>query len=46
VYVTEAIRAGLPVGQGIGPTDHFFYLRRPGECERWLTRLAGAEPPR
>jgi hydroxymethylpyrimidine/phosphomethylpyrimidine kinase len=39
-YVTEAIRAGLPVGQGIGPTDHFFYLRRPGECERWLARLA------
>ena len=31
-YVTEAIRGGLPVGQGIGPTDHFFYLRRPGEC--------------
>jgi hydroxymethylpyrimidine/phosphomethylpyrimidine kinase len=39
-YVTEAIRAGLPVGQGIGPTDHFFYLRRPGECEGWLERLA------
>src|SRR5262245_8686434 len=31
-YITEAIRAGLPVGQGIGPTDHFFYLRRAGEC--------------
>ena len=28
--------AGLPVGQGIGPTDHFFYLRRPGDCERWV----------
>ncbi|HEY7140602.1 MAG TPA: bifunctional hydroxymethylpyrimidine kinase/phosphomethylpyrimidine kinase [Methylomirabilota bacterium] len=40
-YVTEAIRAGLAVGQGIGPTDHFFYLRQPGECERWLLRLAG-----
>ena len=39
-YVTEAIRAGLPVGQGIGPTDHFFYLRRPGECEGWLERLS------
>lgn len=35
-YVTEAIRGGLPVGQGIGPTDHFFYLRRPGDCERWV----------
>ena len=42
-YVTEAIRAGLPVGQGIGPTDHFFYLRRPGQCESWVTRLAGTE---
>jgi hydroxymethylpyrimidine/phosphomethylpyrimidine kinase len=41
-YVTEAIRAGLPVGQGIGPTDHFFYLRRPGQCESWVTRLAGS----
>lgn len=40
-YVTEAIRAGLPVGRGIGPTDHFYYLRRPGECDRWLARLAG-----
>ena len=41
-YVTEAIRAGLPVGQGIGPTDHFFYLRRPGECADWLGRVVGA----
>jgi hydroxymethylpyrimidine/phosphomethylpyrimidine kinase len=39
-YVTEAIRAGLPIGAGVGPTDHFFYLRRPGECERWMERLA------
>ena len=38
-YVTEAIRAGLPVGEGIGPTDHFFYLRRPGERDRWVERL-------
>jgi hydroxymethylpyrimidine/phosphomethylpyrimidine kinase len=41
-YVTEAIRRGLPVGRGIGPTDHFFYLRRAGECDRWIARLAGA----
>jgi hydroxymethylpyrimidine/phosphomethylpyrimidine kinase len=41
-YVTEAIRGGLPVGQGIGPTDHFFYLRRPGECADWLGRVVGA----
>ena len=40
-YVTEAIRAGLPIGEGIGPTDHFFYLRRPGQCELWVARLAG-----
>jgi hydroxymethylpyrimidine/phosphomethylpyrimidine kinase len=39
-YVTEAIRAGLPVGQGTGPTDHFFFLRRPGQCEPWVARLA------
>ena len=40
-YVTEAIRAGLAVGRGIGPTDHFFYLRRPGECADWLGRVVG-----
>jgi hydroxymethylpyrimidine/phosphomethylpyrimidine kinase len=45
-YVTEAIRGGLPVGQGIGPTDHFFYLRRPGQCEPWIARLTGAAGPR
>ncbi len=45
-YVTEAIRAGLPVGQGVGPTDHFFYLRHPGECERWVRRLSGSEAGR
>ena len=45
-YVTEAIRGGLPVGQGIGPTDHFFFLRRPGACEAWATRLAGADEAR
>jgi hydroxymethylpyrimidine/phosphomethylpyrimidine kinase len=40
-YVTEAIRGGLPVGQGIGPTDHFYYLRQPGTSDRWLARLVG-----
>jgi len=44
-YVTEAIRGGLPVGQGIGPTDHFFYLRRGGACETWVTRLADSGGP-
>jgi hydroxymethylpyrimidine/phosphomethylpyrimidine kinase len=44
-YVTEAIRGGLPLGQGIGPTDHFFFLRGPGRCEPWLARLAGPGAP-
>jgi hydroxymethylpyrimidine/phosphomethylpyrimidine kinase len=44
-YVTEAIRGGLPIGQGIGPTDHFFYLRSPSQCEPWVARLAGREGP-
>ena len=26
-YVTEAIRGGLDIGQGIGPTDHFWMTR-------------------
>ena len=26
-YVTEAIRNGLPIGSGHGPTDHFYFLR-------------------
>ena len=37
-YLTEAIRAGLPLGSGAGPTDHFFYLRR-GNPAPWLARL-------
>jgi hydroxymethylpyrimidine/phosphomethylpyrimidine kinase len=40
-YVTEAIRAGLPVGHGTGPTDHFFFLRGPGQCEPWVAHLGG-----
>ena len=27
-YITEAIRAGLPLGGGSGPTDHFYFLDR------------------
>jgi hydroxymethylpyrimidine/phosphomethylpyrimidine kinase len=27
-YLTEAIRGGLAIGQGVGPTDHFFFLRK------------------
>jgi len=26
-YVSEAIRAGLSIGKGHGPTDHFYFLR-------------------
>ena len=26
-YVTEAIRGGLDIGQGVGPTDHFWMTR-------------------
>jgi hydroxymethylpyrimidine kinase/phosphomethylpyrimidine kinase/thiamine-phosphate diphosphorylase len=38
-YVTEAIRAGLALGGGHGPTDHFFYLRD-GNARPWLQRFA------
>ena len=27
-YVTEAIRHGLAIGHGKGPTDHFYFLER------------------
>lgn len=39
-YVTEAIRGGLALGRGVGPTDHFFFLRG-GDRDRWLERLGG-----
>ncbi|HIE64383.1 MAG TPA: bifunctional hydroxymethylpyrimidine kinase/phosphomethylpyrimidine kinase [Nitrospiria bacterium] len=29
-YITEAIRHGLSLGHGHGPTDHFYFLKRPG----------------
>lgn len=35
-YVTEAIRHGLRLGSGAGPTDHFFFLRdEPGGESGW-----------
>lgn len=37
-YVTEAIRAGIDIGQGSGPTDHFFYLRGT-DTEAWVETL-------
>ena len=30
-YVTEAIRHGLAIGHGYGPTDHFWFLRERGD---------------
>ncbi len=27
IYVTQAIRHGLSIGKGHGPTDHFYFLR-------------------
>ena len=37
-YVTEAIRNGIAIGQGAGPTDHFFYLRH-GDTATWARDL-------
>jgi len=37
-FVTEAIRGGLEVGGGTGPTNPFFYLRSPEEAGSWLSR--------
>jgi hydroxymethylpyrimidine/phosphomethylpyrimidine kinase len=33
LYVTEAIKNGLSIGSGHGPTDHFWFLR--GEKGKW-----------
>ena len=48
-YVTEAIRFGLPIGGGQGPTNHFAPVFRDGErwrcieeLKRAVTRLKGA----
>lgn len=38
-YLTEAIRAGLPLGAGAGPTDHFFFLRDGASSDAWRERL-------
>ena len=37
-YLTEAIRSAPGLGGGAGPTDHFFYLRRP-YAAAWMARL-------
>ena len=41
-YVTEAIRSGISIGSGSGPTDHFFYLRR-DDAATWAQRLSLVE---
>ena len=41
LYVTEAIRGGLGLGNGHGPTDHFFYLRGPNPAG-WMDKLNSA----
>ena len=41
-YVTEAIRGGISIGSGAGPTDHFFYLRR-DDSAAWEQRLRVVE---
>lgn len=42
-YVTAAIAAGLPLGAGQGPTDHFFYLRR-SDGAAWIEGLQTLSP--
>ena len=37
-YVTEAIRNGIAIGQGAGPTDHFFYMRH-DDSSAWARDL-------
>ncbi len=38
-FVTEAIRAGLEVGSGIGPTNPFFFLADAERAARWARGL-------
>jgi hydroxymethylpyrimidine/phosphomethylpyrimidine kinase len=42
-FLTEAIRAGWPVGHGTGPTDPFFFLRAPSS---WQSSLRDETPTR
>jgi hydroxymethylpyrimidine/phosphomethylpyrimidine kinase len=38
-FVTEAIRAGLEVGDGTGPTNPFFFLDSPASAAAWVETL-------
>jgi len=44
-FLTEAIRAGGPIGHGVGPTDPFFFLRE-GSTRQWLARIRRGEATR
>ncbi len=39
-FLTEAIRNGLEVGGGIGPTDPFWFLSSPETASDWARQLA------
>lgn len=40
-FITEAIRHGIGVGRGTGPTDPFWFLRRRGDAASWDADLLG-----
>jgi len=42
-FVTEAIRGGIAIGSGQGPTDPFFYLRG-GNTDSWVRELGWHDP--
>ena len=42
-FVTEAIRGGIAIGSGQGPTDPFFFLRG-GNTETWMLELGWRDP--
>lgn len=37
LYITEAIRHGLEIGHGQGPTDHFWFLREESPAQEGLS---------
>jgi hydroxymethylpyrimidine kinase/phosphomethylpyrimidine kinase len=42
-FITGAIRHGLAVGKGTGPTDPFFFLRGGRDGKAWLRRIEGKD---
>ena len=43
-FLTAAIADGLEVGQGIGPTNPFYFLKSPRAAEQWAASLKAADP--